>query len=186
MWSPVKALIQSYTRTKLNNHSEFREMMDIRTNSSNNTVYADADGTIAYYHGDFIPKRNVKFDFTKPVDGSDPETDWKGLHEVDEIITIVNPSNGWIQNCNSTPFTAAAENSPKPSDYPRYMSLNRENLRGVHAIRLLKNMESMTIDKLIDMAYDPYLPAMEMTIPTLVTAYNQSPSKDSKLSLIHI
>lgn len=182
MWSPVNALIQSYTRTKLDNHAEFRKMMDIRTNSSNNTVYADADGTIAYYHGDFIPKRNVKFDFTKPVDGSDPETDWKGLHEVDEIITIVNPSNGWIQNCNSTPFTAAAENSPKPEDYPRYMSRNRENLRGVHAIRLLKNMESMTIDKLIEMAYDPYLPAMEMTIPALVKAYNQSASKDPKLN----
>ncbi len=182
MWSPVNALIQSYTRTKLDNHTEFRKMMDIRTNSSNNTVYADADGTIAYYHGDFIPKRNVKFDFTKPVDGSDPETDWKGLHEVDEIITIINPSNGWIQNCNSTPFTAAAENSPRPEDYPRYMSRNRENLRGVHAIRLLKNMESMTIDKLIDMAYDPYLPAMEMTIPAIVKAYNQSSVKDTKLA----
>ncbi len=124
MWDPVKALIQSYTRTKLNGHKEFREMMNIRTNSSNNTVYADAEGNIAYYHGNFIPKRDTSFDYTKPVDGSNPATDWKGLHTVDEAITVINPPNGWIQNCNSTPFTSAGEYSPKVEDYPPYMSTN--------------------------------------------------------------
>ncbi len=122
MWSPAKALEQSFTRTKKSNHDEFYEMMDIRTNSSNNTVYADADGTIAYYHGNFIPKRNEKFDYTKPVDGSNPETDWDGIHELKDNIIVVNPPNGWIQNCNSTPYTSAAENSPKKEDYPEYMS----------------------------------------------------------------
>ena len=181
MWDPVKALTQSFTRTKLNNHTEFRNMMDIRTNSSNNTVYADADGTIAYYHGDFIPKRNTKFDYKNPVDGSNPETDWNGLHTVDEIITVVNPSNGWIQNCNSTPFTSAAENSPKPSDYPNYMSINQENFRGVHAIRLLEKAQNLTLDKLIDMAYDPYLPAFEVVIPSLIKAYDASSDKAGSL-----
>ena len=181
MWDPVKALTQSFTRTKLNNHTEFRNMMDIRTNSSNNTVYADADGTIAYYHGDFIPKRNTKFDYKNPVDGSNPETDWNGLHTVDEIITVVNPSNGWIQNCNSTPFTSAAENSPKPSDYPNYMSINQENFRGVHAIRLLEKAQKLTLDKLIDMAYDPYLPAFEVVIPSLIKAYDASSDKAGSL-----
>jgi acyl-homoserine lactone acylase PvdQ len=174
MWDPIKALTQSFTRTKLNNHTEFKQMMDIRTNSSNNTVYADADGTIAYYHGDFIPKRNTKFDYTKPVDGSNPETDWKGLHTVDEIITVINPPNGWIQNCNSTPFTSAGAYSPKASDYPNYMSINQENFRGVHAIRLLEKAQNLTLDKLIDMAYDPYLPAFEVAIPSLIKAYDAS------------
>ena len=177
MWDPVKALTQSYTRTKLNNHSEFRKMMDIRTNSSNNTVYADADGTIAYYHGNFIPKRNTKFDYTNPVDGSNPETDWKGLHTVDDNITVINPGNGWIQNCNSTPFTCAAENSPKASNYPKYMSIDQENFRGVHAIRLLEKAQNLTLDKLIAMAYDPYLPAFEIAIPSLIKAYDTSAKK---------
>lgn len=112
-WDPVNALIQSFTRTKLSNHEEFKKMMDIRTNSSNNTVFADADGNIAYFHGNFIPKRNEGFDFSEPVDGSDPASDWQGLHTVDESVLILNPGTGWIQNCNSTPFTAAAEFSPK-------------------------------------------------------------------------
>ena len=182
MWDPVNALIQSFTRTKLSGHEEFRQMMDIRTNSSNNTVYADADGTIAYYHGDFIPKRDERFDFSKPVNGSDPATDWKGLHTLDEIITVVNPPNGWIQNCNSTPFTSADEYSPKASDYPSYMSINRENFRGVHAIRLLKKASGLTLDKLIDMAYDPYLPAFEIAIPGVVEAYDKSKSKNADLA----
>ncbi|MDP3352887.1 MAG: acylase [Flavobacteriaceae bacterium] len=174
MWDPVKALSQSYIRTKLNNHNEFREMMNIRTNSSNNTVYADADGNIAYYHGNFMPIRNVKYDYSKPIDGSNPETDWKGLHTVDEIITVFNPPNGWIQNCNSNPFTSADIYSPKVNDYPRYMSLDQENFRGIHAIRLLKNANKLNIDKLINLAYDPYLPAFEVLIPGLVVAYDQS------------
>lgn len=172
MWSPVKALEQSFTRTKKSNHDEFYEMMDIRTNSSNNTVYADADGTIAYYHGNFIPKRNEKFDYTKPVDGSNPETDWDGLHELKDNIIVINPPNGWIQNCNSTPFTSAAENSPKKEDYPEYMSSYPENFRGMHAIPLLKKAKDLTLDSLIELAYDAYLPGADILITGLIEAAN--------------
>lgn len=180
MWEPAKALEQSYTRTKKTGLNEFENMMDIRTNSSNNTVYADSEGNIAYYHGNFIPVRDEQFDFSKPVDGSNPATDWKGLHPVSEAIVVTNPQNGWIQNCNSTPFTSAAENSPKAEDYPLYMSINRENFRGIHAINVLSKAQDLTLDKLIDMAYDPYLPAFEKVIPGLIKAYDES-SKSQKL-----
>jgi acyl-homoserine-lactone acylase len=174
MWSPVKALEQSFTRTKKSNHKEFYEMMDIRTNSSNNTVYADADGTIAYYHGNFIPKRDVSFDYTKPVDGSNPKTDWQGLHPLEDHILVLNPPNGWIQNCNSTPFTSALEYSPKKEDYPAYMHSFPENFRGIHAIPLLTKAKYLTIDSLIDLAYDPYLPGAEMLISGLLEAVKKS------------
>ncbi|MEO1204002.1 MAG: penicillin acylase family protein, partial [Pseudomonadota bacterium] len=71
-WDPVNALTQSYIRSKQAGHEGFRRMMDIRTNSSNNTVYADSSGNIAYYHGNFVPKRDSSFDYSKPVDGSNP------------------------------------------------------------------------------------------------------------------
>jgi len=177
MWSPIKALEQSFTRTKKSNHKEFYEMMDIRTNSSNNTVYADADGTIAYYHGNFIPKRNEKFDYTKPVDGSNPETDWQGLHHLEDNIMVLNPPNGWIQNCNSTPFTSALEYSPKKEDYPAYMHSFPENFRGVHAIPLLTKASDLTLNSLIDLAYDPYLPGADMLITGLLEAAKKSPVK---------
>ncbi|MCC9166548.1 acylase [Pontibacter harenae] len=181
MWKPVDALIQSYTRTKKSNLKEFNEMMGLLTNSSNNTVYADADGNIAYYHGNFIPVRDTSFDYTKPVDGSNPKTDWQGLHTVEEAITLVNPANGWIQNCNSTPFTSAGAYSPKREDYPAYMSHAPENYRGVHAIRLLEKANQLTLDKLVELAYDPYLPAFEVLTPGLVAAYDQQKPSDPKL-----
>ncbi|MBC5994453.1 acylase [Pontibacter cellulosilyticus] len=181
MWKPVEALIQSYTRTKKSNLKEFNEMMKMRTNSSNGTVYADAEGNIAYYHGNFFPVRDNSLDYSKPVDGSNPKTDWNGLHPLEETIRIINPANGWIQNCNSTPFTGAGEYSPKPEDYPKYMAPSPENFRGVHAIRLLKKADNLTLDKLIELAYDPYLPGFEVLIPGLVKAYDKEKPNDPKL-----
>ena len=181
MWAPPKALEQSFIRTKQGGYQGFRKMMDIRTNSSNNTVYADAEGNIAYFHGNFIPKRDTSFDYTKPIDGSDPNTDWQGLHTVDENILLKNPENGWIQNCNSTPYTAAAEFSPKKENYPNYMSLDRENFRGVHAIALLKDRDGYTLDSLMHLAHDPYLPAFKALIPGLIADYNSHDDKNPKL-----
>ncbi|WP_430429281.1 acylase [Maribacter litoralis] len=182
MWEPVKALEQSFIRTKQNGYKGFRKMMDIRTNSSNNTVYADAEGNIAYFHGNYVPKRDVQFNYSEPVDGSNPKTDWQGLHTVDENILVLNPDNGWIQNCNSTPYTSALEFSPKKEDYPYYMSRDQENFRGVHAIALLKDRKGYTIDSLIQLAHDPYLPAFKALIPGLVRAYNSHSDKNPKLS----
>lgn len=178
MWEPVKALEQSYIRTKQDGYDGFREMMDIRTNSSNNTVYADAEGNIAYFHGNFVPKRDTIFDYTEPVDGSNPKTDWQGLHTVDENILVLNPENGWIQNCNSTPYTSALEFSPKREDYPNYMSRDQENFRGIHAIELLTGRSGYTLDGLIELAHDPYLPAFEALIPGLVKAYDENPNPE--------
>lgn len=181
MWEPVKALRQSFIRTKQKNYKGFREMMDIRTNSSNNTVYADAEGNIAYFHGNFIPKRDDSIDYSQAVDGSNPGTDWQGLHTVDENIMLLNPENGWLQNCNSTPYTAALEFSPKKENYPAYMSIDRENFRGIHAINLLKNRKGYTLDSLIHLAHDPYLPAFEALIPGLVKAYDNQSAENSDM-----
>ncbi len=182
MQEPLKALTQSYLRTKAATHEEFHSTMAIRTNSSNNTVYADDQGNIAYYHGNFIPVRNTAFDFSQPVDGSNPEVDWQGLHAVEETVRLFNPSVGWLQNCNSTPFTAAAEDSPSKENYPVYMAPDHENARGLHAVRVLKNEQDFTLDKLIAAAYDPYLTGFEALIPSLIKAYAGATPQNTALA----
>ena len=174
-WDPVNALAQSYTRTKNRNYAEFRDMMNIRTNSSNNTVFADSEGNIAYFHGNFVPRRDPDLDYSRPVDGSDPATDWQGLHTVDETVTVLNPPNGWIQNTNATPFTAAAEYSPKRADYPVYMAPDAENFRGIHAVQVLTGIRDVTLDGLIEIAHDPYLPGFEQILRGLIVAYDTRP-----------
>jgi acyl-homoserine-lactone acylase len=171
MQEPVKALTQSYQRTKATGFEEFKNVMKLQANSSNNTVFADGKGNIAYWHGNYIPKRDTTFDWNKPVDGSNLATEYKGLHTLDEIVHLYNPATGWLQNCNSTPFTSSAGSSPDPKDYPRYMAPDPENARGLHAVRVLKKETEFTLDKLIAAAYDPYLPGFQRLIPSLMSAY---------------
>lgn len=175
----IDALTQSFMRTKATNFEEFNRTMELKTNSSNNTVYADADGNIVYYHGNFMPRRNPSFNWRETVDGNNPETDWLGLHEIDEMIVIKNPGNGWIQNCNSTPFTAAADFSPKKDDYPAYMSYDSENARGIHAVMVLSDRKDFTVDEVIEAAYDSYLPGFEEMIPAVIAAYDAVSETDS-------
>ena len=172
MQEPMKALTQSYQRTKSAGFDDFKNTMMLRTNSSNNTVFADDKGNIAYWHGDYIPKRNPNFDWSIPLDGSDPNTDWQDLHSLDEIVHVYNPTNGWIQNCNSTPFTVSAGSSPDKSKYPNYMAPDAENARGLHAVRVLENESAFTLNKLITASQDSYLPGFEKLVPSLIGAYD--------------
>ncbi|MEL7065564.1 MAG: penicillin acylase family protein, partial [Bacteroidota bacterium] len=158
--------------------------MRIRTNSSNNTVYADADGVIGYYHGNYIPKRDTAFDWSQPVDGSNPATEWQGLHTLEEMVTSFNPETGWLQNCNATPFTVAGyEHSPKREDYPTYMAPDLENFRGLHAMKVLDGQTNFTTEKLMEAAYDTYLTGFEKFVPALVKAYETSASGEAKNQL---
>ncbi len=176
MQEPVKALTQSYSRTKARDYKSFRQTMELHTNSSNNTIFADADGDIAFFHGNFIPKRDPKFDWTKPVDGGDPATEWKGLHGIEESPHLLNPASGWLYNTNNWPFSAAGASSPKKSDYPAYMETGGENARGLHALRLLANKKDFTLESLRAAAYDSYLPAFQDVIPALLKSYDQTPA----------
>jgi len=175
----VISLEQSWLRTKANSFAAFKKVLDMRSNTSNNTVYADAEGNIAYWHGNFIPVRDTKYNWAKPVDGTTAATEWKGLHTVDEIVHSINPVNGWLQNCNSTPFSVAGINSPKKENYPRYMAPDGENFRAINAVRVLSKEKKYTIDKVITAGYDTYLAFFEKLIPALIDACNALPQSDS-------
>lgn len=180
MEEPMKTLIQSFTRTKARNLKEFRAIMELHTNSSNNTLFADAEGNIAYLHSNFVPRRKPSLDWTRPVDGSDPTNDWQGVHSFDETPNVINPKGGWVQNTNNWPYSAAGEESPKEADYPRYFDRVGENPRGVHAVRVLQGKKDFTIDSLRDAAFDPAQPEFEVLVPALVRAWDELPA-DSPL-----
>jgi acyl-homoserine-lactone acylase len=178
MQEPIKALTQSYIRTKATDYKSFRQTMELKANSSNNTIFADADGDIAYFHGNFIPRRDTTFDFTRPVDGSNPATEWKGLLTVDEIPQLLNPASGWLYNSNNWPWSGAGASSLRRQDYPAYVETGTESPRGLHAIRVLEDKKDFTLDSLRAAAYDSYLPWFEKTIPALLKAWDDTPSTD--------
>ncbi|MBU01537.1 MAG: acylase [Gemmatimonadetes bacterium] len=174
MEEPMDALIQSYMRTKAQSYDEYIEVMRTHTNSSNNTVFADSEGNIAYLHSNFIPVRDTRFNYLQPVDGSDPATDWQGVHSIEETPNAVNPSVGWLQNTNNWPFSAAGPDSPRREEFPVYVQRSGENARGLHAMRVLEGKTDFTLESLIDAAFDSYLTGFEELIPALVRAYDQA------------
>jgi acyl-homoserine-lactone acylase len=179
MQRPMDALIQSFTRMKARDYKSFRQTMELHTNSSNNTTFADADGDIAYFHSNFIPRRDTSFDWTRPVDGSDPRTEWKGVLSVDESPNVLNPPNGWVYNSNNWPWSAAGPFSPKRSDFPVYVELSKEESpRGRHALMVLPDKKDFTIASLISAAYDSWLPSFARMIPGLLKSYDNLPASD--------
>ncbi|CAH0336207.1 Glutaryl-7-aminocephalosporanic-acid acylase [Flavobacterium sp. CECT 9288] len=170
----VKSLEQSWIRTKSKSFVDYKKAMDIKANTSNNTVYADKEGNIAYWHGNFVPIRDPKLNWSKVVDGTTAATQWKGLHEVSEIVHSYNPENGWLQNCNSTPFTVAGTNSPNPENYPPYMAPDGENFRGLNAVRLLDKGNKYTLDRVIADGYDTKLTVFEFLIPALISSFEKN------------
>jgi acyl-homoserine lactone acylase PvdQ len=179
MNEPLKALTQSFTRTKARNYEEFRRIMELHTNSSNNTIFADGSGNIAYFHANYIPRRDTSFDWTRPVDGSNPRTDYHGLLSVAESPNLLNPASGWLYNSNNYPWSAAGPSSLKRGNFPRYVDNGTESARGLHAIRVLENRKDFTLETLRQAAYDSYLPSFERMIPSLLRAFDAAPAGDA-------
>lgn len=170
----MTSLIQSWVRTKSTSFEDYKKAMDLKANTSNNTVYADSKGNIAYWHGNFIPIRDKNLNWAKVVDGSVSSTQWKGLHEVNETVHVYNPVNGWLQNCNSTPYSVAGENSPKRENYLPYMAPDGENFRGINAVRIFSKGDHYTLDKVIADGYDTKLSIFEILIPSLITVFEKN------------
>ncbi len=177
MNNPVPALIQSYSRTKAKNLAAFLDIMKLHTNSSNNTVFADAEGNIAYLHSNYIPRRDTSFDWTRPVDGSTAATDYQGVLAVGETPNAINPAVGWVYNSNNWPWSAAGPDSPKRDEFPVYVERGRhESMRGEHALRVIPDRHDFTMTSLTATAFDSWLPAFAIMVPALVRAWDALPA----------
>jgi acyl-homoserine-lactone acylase len=180
MQRPISALVQSFSRTKARDYAAFRRIMELHSNASNNTLFADSVGNIAYFHSNYIPRRDTSFDWTHPVDGSDPATSYRGVLSFDETPNVLNPENGWLYNSNNWPWSAAGPASPRRDAFPRYVETGvEETPRGLHALRVLGGANDITMGSLTAAGFDSYLPAFERLIPKLLEAYDRAPASDS-------
>ena len=181
MNKPVEALQQSFLRTKASDLGSFMNIAErFKANSSNNTVFADDQGEIAYLHPQFVPRRDNRFDYERPVNGSDPATDWRGLHPLSDLPGVLRPANGWVYNSNNGPWWGAGAYSLKPAAFPKYMDTVGQTFRGEHGLELLENGRGWTLEKLQAAAYDSDQPGYRALIPTLLGAYDALPASDAR------
>ncbi|MBS0332321.1 MAG: penicillin acylase family protein, partial [Proteobacteria bacterium] len=175
---PVEALEQSFGRTKTHDLASFLKVAELDANSSNNTLFADDKGETALLLPQFMPKRDNRFDWTKPVDGSDPATDWQGMTPFAEMPKVVNPKDGWVYNSNDSPWNASGSESPKAADFPRYMDQVGENPRTPHAVKVLSGHSGFTLQGLIQADFDSWLTAFPPLFPGLPKATDAWPASD--------
>jgi acyl-homoserine-lactone acylase len=175
------AIEQRYQMSKARNFKEFRKAMAQLDVPMFNTMYADREGNIWYFYNGAVPKRDQKYDWLKPVDGSDPGAEWQGYHTIDELPQIFNPPSGWAQNCNATPFLATEEGkgNPDASKFPKYMIGENDNARSRISRRLLGEKAKFSFDDLAKAAFDTRVIEAETQIPPLVAEWEKLKTQDA-------
>lgn len=169
--------------TKSKTYQEFTGWLNKRVMTGTNTIYADKAGNIAYWHGNFVPIRDTGYDWSRPVPGNISATEWKGTHALNGIPNYINPTNGWVQNSNSTPLYGIGQFDSVMFKKPSYMFPDGHTPRAMNAIEQLKNGKDLSVDQVINMANSPFLMTAKRFIPTLIASYEKNTS-DSVAQLL--
>jgi acyl-homoserine-lactone acylase len=159
---------------KARNLADFLEAMSLRMLMPQNAMYGDVDGNIYYQRTGLVPVRPEGYDWTRPVPGDTSRTEWLGFHDTADLVQVLNPPAGWMQNCNISPGTMT-ENSPLTADrYPYYLYMDDtegSNPRGRRANVLLAEAKAMTLQDAMDIANDTYVEGERPWRSALLAAY---------------
>lgn len=173
-----------YAMGKAHNFKQFKKALAIGGLTYHNVMYADTAGNIFYIYNGAIPRRNPHYDWSKPVDGSDPGTQWHGYHTIAELPQVLNPPSGWMQNTNSSPFHTTAQDNPNPADFPSYMVAgtyaDHQNPRSRESRRLLSRPGKISFAEWKRIAFDTHFGVADKAIPKLLAAWKKLLTTDPK------
>jgi acyl-homoserine lactone acylase PvdQ len=171
-------LEQWYRMGKARSLSEFEEAMSLLAVPMFNTVYADAAGNILYLYGGAVPRRDPALDWEQPVDGSKPATEWSGYHAFKELPRVQNPPQGFVQNCNSSPYTTSEGGNPDPKSFPSYMVHDEDTARALMSRRILASTKSFTFDAWSKAVLDTGVLEAERRVPKIAEEWSRVKEAD--------
>jgi acyl-homoserine lactone acylase PvdQ len=146
-----------------------------------NVMAADTSGNIYYQRTGRVPKRPGDYDWTRPVDGSTSAAEWQGVHPASHHVQILNPPQGYMQNCNIAPMAMMVDCPLKLDDVPLYLVGNKgygTNPRGARAVELLSRDDSVTVEEALAYAVDMHPYGVERWLEVLRQA-------DAKFGMPH-
>lgn len=170
-----------YQMTRAKSVAELKRAMAPLNMLFGNVMWADKNGDTFYLYNGAIPRRDPKFDWKKAVDGSDPATEWKGYHTLDELPQLTNPKTGWMQNCNGTPFMLTSEGNPDPKKFPAYMVQESDNLRSEISRQILEANKKFTFEDWRRVAFDTRVLGADKHLPQLLGILKQRLDANSNL-----
>ncbi len=177
-------LRQSLHMMRATNLDEFRQSLGMMQILYMNVLYGDCDGNIFFIYTGRVPRRNPAFDWSQPVDGSDPATEWLGFHTLDELPQVLNPAAGFVQNCNSTPLVTTDGNNPRLEDFPSYMigDANQYRRRALRSLEILRSMNDVTFEQWQAAAFDTEVYWAKQKLPEYAEHFQTLEREDPKLA----
>jgi penicillin amidase len=168
-----------YAMGKAHSLREFKTAMSRLAIPMFNTMYADGEGKIFYVYNGAVPRRSAKVDWTKPLDGSSPESEWQGYHKFEELPQLTNPVTGFLQSCNSTPFLTTTSGNPVQAAYPAYMVREPDTPRARISRRILAARDKFTFGEWTRTVFDTTVIEAETFVPALVDEWEKLKQADA-------
>jgi len=179
---------QMWAMVKAKDGEAFLEALKMNHLMEQNVLYADRKGNIGYVRLGRTPIRPEGYDWSKPVPGHTSATEWQGLYSVDDHVQIVNPPQGYMQNCNISPANMMFDSPLTPDKYPAPLynvSWDMNNPRGKRMVQLLAANENMSKEeaKAITMdVYDILAEPWKKALRDALAAADSQPAPDSALA----
>jgi penicillin amidase len=186
------AIDQAYSMGRARSVAEFKAALRPCNLPMFNAIAADSGGNIIYVYNGAVPRRSAKFDWTKPVDGANPETQWHGYLGFDELPQLENPKCGFLQNCNQSPLSTTpvagelqpgeADENPAASRFPPYLMATeheRDNPRAQVSRRILHSTEKFSFDDWTRDGFNTKILEAERRIPDLVKEWDDLSRRDA-------
>lgn len=193
-------LDESWRIATSHNLAEAKKALAALQLMAQNIMIGTVDGDIYYVRNGRVPVRPAGCDTSKPMKGADGKCEWQGLHPFEDLVQIVNPPQGYMQNCNVSPFAMMKDSPLVPEKWSAHPYLYNDGRRPAHQraammVDLLDAAHSVTAEQMIGIAFSPQVwhaelwqdlirkAAPENAFAKMLAEWNRRSDADSRAAL---